>query len=340
MAFAVLRIERIVRSAASGATVQRSLWRSVASTSAGAALISWLHPWQGATLILMIVFLAAWARFGRPVWPLGIVAVAALMPIGYYWALSRVDPAWHVAAHQNSLPWPPAWTVAVALGPLLLCALWSVSPRPRAVGDRLLILWPLAALVTYAILPPYPFHAMNGVTLPLAVLAVRTWPRVTGFRPVRYSPRRWVLAIAAIGAVCLPGMIFSCLALRSALRSPTPTYLLTSSQRRALDWLQDHGERGGVASEQDLGEAVPVFTDRPSWLANPVWTRDHRQRNDLIARILTGKLRGRTARRALLGTGATYLLLGCDDYLPPGDMPPAARLEARFGCVRVIQLRT
>jgi hypothetical protein len=262
------------------------------------------------------------------------------MPVYYYWVLPHIDPAWAVAERQNSLPWPPLWPVAVALGPLALCALLGVPHRPRAAGERVLILWPVAAIATYVLVRSYPFHAMSGLTLPLAVLAVRAWPRLTRFRRLRPLPYRWTLAIAAIGAVCVPGMFFSWRTLQAEFRSPTPAYLLTGSQRHALEWLQLHGKPGGVASEQIIGEAVPVYTDHASWLGSNVWTRDSRRRNELITRILTHALPTNAARRALLRTGARYLLLTCSDHLPAIDIPSAARLAAQFGCVRVIQLQT
>jgi hypothetical protein len=340
MAFSVLGTERIIESSESGSASRRSLWRTVAWTGAAAALSSWLHPWQGATLVLMIASLSAWARFRRPVWPLSVVAAAALLPIVYYWVLPRIDPAWAIANRQNSLPWPPVWPIAVALGPLALCALLGVPLRPRTAGERLLILWPAVAVVTYVLVRSYPFHAMNAVTLPLAVLAVRAWPRLTRFRGLHPLPCRWALALAAVGAVCVPGVVFSWRSLHAAFRSPTPAYLLTATQRQALEWLQSHGKPGGVASEQIIGATVPVYTDRASWLGSDVWTRDSRKRNRLITRILTNMLPAKAARSALLHTGASYLLLTCSDHLPARDLPPGARLAARFGCVRVIELQT
>src|ERR1700735_5251202 len=88
----------------------------------GAALFaSWLHPWQGVTLILILAGLAVLRR-GRGALTLALPAVAAALPLLYYYLLSHADPAWSLASTYEATKRDPAITLIVGFGPLALIA--------------------------------------------------------------------------------------------------------------------------------------------------------------------------------------------------------------------------
>lgn len=317
----------------------------VAWTAAGALLVAWLHPWEGAELVLVIAGVAAWGRLARLRW-LAIPAAGAIAPLLYYWVLGHTDPAWTTGERQSQLPWLAIWPIAVALAPLLPFALLGFRPRSRAAGERILVLWPVAAIAVYLLAPGFSLHALAGLTLPIAVAAARGWRRAfsgptalaAGAAERLGRGTRAALALAAVALVCVPGMAWAYSELRDFVNAPPNPYLLTASQRSALNWLASHGNPGAVISGPFLGPTVPAFTDRSSWIAHPDWTRDYFARAATITLLLQGRLGAPAARAVLRNSTAAYLLLDCTDHPPATDLPAGSRLAASFGCVRVVLL--
>src|SRR5207237_10163288 len=120
--------------------------------------------------------------------------------LAYHYVLSHHDAAWRLAAEQTKTPLPPIWTLVAGLGSFAAVAAFGVRPsRLSDPGERMLVVWPLAALVLYLTVDEVRFPFLRGVSLPLAVLAVRGWP-VARPRPV--------LAAAALAACTLPGLVY------------------------------------------------------------------------------------------------------------------------------------
>src|SRR5439155_22962175 len=100
----------------------RSARFEVAIASGYAAIVSWIHPWQGVTLILILAGVAAFKRTRRVAVACGTVALAASLPLVYYYALPHVDGAWAAARAQNNLSFD-VWVAPAVLLPLGLPAL-------------------------------------------------------------------------------------------------------------------------------------------------------------------------------------------------------------------------
>src|SRR5438105_6780593 len=125
------------------------------------------HPWQGALLILIVIGSEAvtW-RPGtelRQRLPLPITTlIATALPLVYFEALDRFDPAWRAAQqaakHQFALS-----TIALPLIPLLIAAALAYRRRPRSFLGVAMRVWPFAALAIYALsetgLAGTPLHA-------------------------------------------------------------------------------------------------------------------------------------------------------------------------------------
>lgn len=94
-------------------------------------LASWLHPWQGITLIVIYVGLGVWQRL-QGFLTLALAAVGAALPLLYYYLLSHGDPAWMLASSTRSSRDCPRWLCCSALGP------WHCSPSSGcgALGPR------------------------------------------------------------------------------------------------------------------------------------------------------------------------------------------------------------
>ena len=117
--------------------------------AAGALLVCWLQPWQGATLALIVLGVAAWRRRLHARGDL-VVAGATAPPALYYFLLGEYDPAWQLAGESNaagampewSWPW---WAIALTVAPLALPAVLAYRLPAPSWQEQAVRVWPLAA---------------------------------------------------------------------------------------------------------------------------------------------------------------------------------------------------
>jgi hypothetical protein len=164
----LLGVERLVRDSPAGRVVGRP--RDLLAVSACGLVASWLHPWQGETLLVIVAGAVALDRFSRRYVVLAIPLIALTAPLVYYFVLSHADPAWRLAAHLNTR-WGhvPLWALVLCVLPLALPAALSLRKPSADLGERMLKLWPLAGAAVYLVLSPsFPQHALDSLSLPLA----------------------------------------------------------------------------------------------------------------------------------------------------------------------------
>lgn len=313
---------------------QLSQRRYLLAAAAASLAVAWLHPWQGATLVLVWIGIVCWGRGWRARLPLLVPAATALLPLVYYQLLSRFDHAWQIAQNQNREPHFPLWVLAAALGPIALPAIVGLLSRPRDRHARITRLWLAAGLLVYFTGHTFELHAMQGLSLPLAVLAAAGWRRA--FPGVRL---RSVAATVAVVLLTIPGVIWSAAWYRNSIRGHFEPYIFTASEHAALTFLERAPGPGGVLASRYLGMAVPAFTGRGTWVGHKVWTPDYAQRVKQAKALLSGRLRREPARSLVRASGADYLLSDCSER---ADMQkllgPMVSGVHRFGCVRVYAL--
>lgn len=303
------------------------------------ALLAWLHPWQGATLILVLGALALDRRAAVPLRALVASAVSAALPLGYEAILSRSDAAWRLDARQNAVGHVPLWMLLVALGPLVVGAVGGV----RSVGVQpwrtILVAWPAAAVAVYLATNQFPYHALEGASLPLAVLAVAGW---RGACRRLSAPRRRAalgvgLAAILLGAGC--GVAYEAVTFRDSLASGAAPYRLADGERRALAYLDRSPVAGGVLARYYLGMAVPAFTGRHTWVGEFTWTPDFARRVALADRLMSGAMNPAPARALVLGSGVRFLLADCQVRVPLTRLLGSAVGSVRhFGCATVYRV--
>ncbi len=295
-------------------------------TGAAGLLVSWLHPWQGITLLVMLGGLWAWARFDRAYLVLALPGALTALPLAYYGLLSRTDSTWAQLAQSNDFAHVGLWFV-LGLAPALL-ALPAMRGRDLDLQERALRLWPVAALLVYfALHSGWIYQSLGGLTLPLAILAVRS------VRQLR-APR---LAVAvAVAAVTLPGMVF----LARTLNATSDEHFFPAGERDALAYLDRAARPGPVLAAQRLGQAVPGFTGRSTWVGHYQWTPDYDARRAAAEGLFGGRLPAADAQRLVGDSGAAFILAGCDT---PGDLRPTLGTTVgnlhRFGCATVYEIR-
>jgi hypothetical protein len=308
------------------------------------ALASSLHPWQGEVLVLTVIGaeLVFWRRHvgdhRRLRQPLVMLAASAL-PLLYYAVLGKADLSWGLAReasrHSFSLG-----SILLALAPLALPAMLGYFTRPRNFLDAATRAWPFAAMAVYLLSTTQkvtPLHALSGITVPLAVLAVEGARRVPGYR----LPHRRVIVWALIAAVTVPATVYE-LSVAHKFMSPTPgnANFIAHDERRALDYLARNREQGGVLTRFYLGSVVPARTGRRTFVGNCLWSQPHcTPRAQSVQKLFDGSLSVGASRRFVKRTGARFVLSDCQS--PLSLSRPLGRLVIgvkHFGCATVYEL--
>lgn len=335
-------------------------------------LASWLHPWEGETLLLVVagaelVGLRESLRRGlrrRLALPALTIAATAL-PLAYYAALDRLDPEWR-AARVVGVARAGHWSlhiVLIPLIPLLVAAAFAYLRRPRGVLATATLVWPLATLAASALNQTSAgggsLHSWTGITIPLAVLAV-IGVRNAGFG--RLPGRRW-LGAAAAAALTIPATVYMLRDVHTYIAPASHQQnLLTTSESRALRYLASDPHPGSVLTDYGYGVQVSGLTGRRTYASGIAWAGPGRfYRADAAARLLLGpwywwappssryaasgwqwrpaRMTGRAARAFALSTGARFVLANCGSRADLRRwLRPITRAVHRFGCATVYEV--
>ncbi|HEY5395657.1 MAG TPA: hypothetical protein VIL16_09700 [Trebonia sp.] len=324
------------------------------------ALASWLHPWQGATLILMLVGAESLAlapsvrssrsgRIGRGAAPIRLLAVtvtATVLPLLYFVVLDRADRSWGLAqsAAHNAFP---VWMVLATVAPLAIPAALAYRTPARGLTDRVSRCWPFAALIVFGVsetrFGAVPTHALLGISIPFAVLAVQ------GVQSISYQRGSSLRSglIAALIAIVLLAPTWHELSTAQHAVTPGPqlgqatgAVFVTAGERDALRYLDHDPTPGGVMSRVYLGTVVPGLTARRTFVGNFYYSPHYALRVAATQKLFTGGLTPPQARSLVTDSGARFLLADCDSsaHLLPA-LAPIVRDVRHFGCATVYRLR-
>jgi hypothetical protein len=303
-------------------------------TALAGLLAGWLHPWGGLELVLIAVGLLVIRRRRSGALRLALAAAAAGLPLIYYAALASVDPAWSLSRLRGGTA-GAVWPLLVAYLPALVVALPAFRPSSRApepssraperssrapdrssrAPDRVLLLWIGAVFVTY--LAPWGTRgaSLEGVSLPLSVLAVKGWRE---WRPARGWA--WLAVVLAI----VPGAFYSAHTFRDLLYSHDYPYALSSGEQRAVDSLQ--ADRARVLATPYLAGALPALAGLLDGQVQPPSGLVFSHRVDQSA-----------ASRLIRRDGISVVVADCLAARPylPRLLAPLGFRAIRYGCARV-----
>ncbi|MFL5856149.1 MAG: hypothetical protein ACJ77L_05290 [Solirubrobacteraceae bacterium] len=317
--------------------------RCIALAAAAGLIAGWLQPWQGATfagiLVAGEVMLFVATRQRPPLLRLAIVLAATAAPLVYYLALSRLDDAWKLAGTANAASsfggraWPAViFGVAIFAVP----AAFAYRRVPRDFASLALRAWPPLALAVY-VLPfgTFPYHALQGLTLPLVVLGVLAWRQHLGERPLALWP-----AVAVAALLIVPGTAYRIDNMRKAVAVGRQPHFLTDGEHDALDALSRDPERGGVLAPVYMGLLVPAYTGRETWIGAGSWTPDFTARQRQAEDLFAGRLSPARARALVRRSHARFLLSDCHGR---ADIAPTVAAftdpPKRYGCATVWRVR-
>lgn len=308
---------------------------------------SFTHPWQGEVLILIVIGaeLVTFRRadgLRRLALP-AVTVVATLIPLLYYEALYRFDPAWH-AAQQASRHVYSFSGIVVPLLPLIIPAALAYRRRPRTFIDAATRVWPFTAIAIFVFsqtgISGTPLHAFDGITIPLAVLAVEGALRI-GFRRL---PGWRLVAVALVAAATIPGSVSQ---LKAAKYWASPqghnANFIYTGERHALDYLAQNKTPGGVLARATyLGVVVPAETGRRTYAAGCLWSEPHCVDRIVNTRdLFVGAMKPAQAQAYVRSTGARFLLKDCYSPEVVAKLLGSMIIDTKhFGCASVYQVRT
>ncbi len=312
-------------------------------------LATWLHPWQGELLILLIVAAealeltttarrAGWLR--RLTGALTTVAATAL-PLLYYAVLDRTDISWQLARGGHE-PHHPLASVLLSLLPLAICAIPAYRLRPQGFLATATRVWPFAALVVYGVsttaLGATPLHAFAGVTIPLGVLAVQG-TQLVGLGRVRHAA---LIGGALVAVATVPASVYMLtLAHTAATKLHNKENFSTPDVQNALAYLRKDPEPGGVLTNFWIGTILPAATGRHTYIGNCLWSVPNcPQRFTNTFNLFDWPEDPRVARVFVRSSGARFVLAGCGGHAGNLQLKlaPITRSVHSFGCMSVYQL--
>jgi hypothetical protein len=317
-------------------------------------LASWLHPWQGETLILVVIggeLLAAVARAGdragkvpvkRVVVLCASTVVLAALPLIYYAILDRADIVWRLGRIGTSNGWGFGGVIE-SLVPLLVVAALAYRRRPRSFLAAATMTWPFVALAVYGIsiagLGATPLHAFAGITIPLAVLAVRGLQSL----PLARLPHRRLVGAGLVAVVTIPATVAQ---LSSAHQFMGPYKndgnFIRADEQRALSFLARDPQPGGVLAPFYLGMVVPAITGRHTYIGDFLWSvPDYPLRFAQSFNLFKFPEPGPIARWFVRSTGARFVLADCHGHSGGlvHKLSPITRAIYPFGCTTVVEIR-
>jgi hypothetical protein len=305
------------------------------------------HPWQGEILILTVVGAEAF-RWRRPEnlrrWLAlpALTLAATALPLLYYEALRKLDENWRYAQAASKQAYSLSG-ILLPLLPLLIAAALAYRRRPGTFIGAATRAWPLAALVIFGFsqtgLAGAPLHAFNGITIPLAILAVEGVQQL-GFRRL---PRWRLIGVAVVAAATIPASVSTISLANSWVRpySYRATFI-PRGERSAFHYLADNRDAGGVLARATyVGLVVPAETGRRTYVGTCLWSQPHcDQRVVATANLFNGALSAAQARAFVRSTGARFLLEDCYSHANLTKLlGPLVLAERRFGCAAVYEVK-
>jgi len=345
MPFVLLGVERF-RGGAGGA----SSYVLLAGCSLGAVVVMWLQPWQGAELLLIIAGVELWRRYRHKVaidYRLIWLLAAGAVPAVYYAWMGATDPSWKLASVANQggaqplWSWP-VWAIALTLAPLAIPAAFAFRGQVIGWQSNAVRIWPLAILVVY--LQPFgtfPYHSVQGLMLPLSVLAAQgittRWPEG--------APRiRWWVVVPVLAVLTVPGTLHKLNLVRNNIHGVAYPYYVFGGEDQALRFLERSPLAGGVLTDTYGGLMVPPLAGRESYIGPFSWTPSWDVRANITGTFFAGKLGPKSAQKFVVGTGARFVFQECKGRVQAPlslkeDLGNLVESTHNFGCARVYVLK-
>ena len=152
----------------------------------------------------------------------------------------------------------------------------------------------------------FPYHAFQGLTLPLVVLGVLAWRQHLRNRALPLWP-----ALAVAFLLIVPGTAYRVDNIRKAVAVGRQPHFLTDGEHDALTALSRDKRPGGVLTPVYMGLLVPAYTGRETWVGAGSWSPDFNARQQDTENLFDGRLSPAQAQALVQRSGARFLLSDC-----------------------------
>ncbi len=268
------------------------------------------------------------------------------------WVLSR-EPMWGGVVRRLDFTTPDPFRLGMGLGASFLIVLLTFEGFlriDRPSGERMAKAWLLTALLlAYVPWINWRWHLLNGIQIPLAVLATQGLRRTLFLRILRKrrarnaAGRRFGRFSPALGAAMVLVLVVCCLSARNLFlsyrqevtRLVSPTYL-PDSELGALEWLGREAPRSAlVFASYPTGNYVPRLSGQRVFVGEDKLTASLDERLAEVQAFF-GNHQGDPERLALLHRyGVDYLFYGPEERklgsYDPGRSPFLQRVYDRDG---------
>jgi hypothetical protein len=282
----------------------------------------------------------AWLRTRRFPWALawrgGIAALITLPLLGVTARAFLTNEVLGTWSAQNQLPSPAPGHYALAYGLLAVPAAIGARRawRRGSLPHLLLVAWVIAAPVLAYLPVNVQRRLLEGVIVPLGVLAV------VGLRLSLPRGRRGQRALIAWLAVLLSGTALLWLGALFTVLKPDRPIFQQSAELRAMTALNRIAPRDAVVlALKETGNILPAWTDLRAYVGHGPETVDAQRKEEVARQFFAGTLDPAaqqellavvdyvffgTQEQALAGNGSTFKL---PPALPPAETAPVLIYE-------------
>jgi hypothetical protein len=252
-------------------------------------------------------------------------------PLQSSWAMSgRVD--------LDTFPWLP---LVLVLAPLGVFALFAYRLPAVSFNEITVRVWPVAAIGIYGLISvthvgTYPLHALQGLSIPFAVLAVIGVSHLRLQLPSVLSLLVGALVVALLVVPPVVREFQSAQYIGFPLFGTSAPVFVTSSEQAALRYLESSPLPGAVLAPVYLGQTVPGETGRQTWVGLYSWTPDYPRRVVSADNLFSGRMPREQAIALVRSSRARFLLSDCDRNADlKRILASVVTSERRFGCATV-----
>jgi hypothetical protein len=160
-----------------------------------------------------------------------------------------------------------------------------------------------------------------------------------GFRRL---PRWRLIGAAVVAAATIPASVSTISLANSWVRPYTyRATFIARGEQRALRYLADRRDQGGVLANTHIGLIVPATTGRHTYSGECLWSQPHCQARMTTSNdLFTGVYNSARARAFVRSTGARFVLKDCASSANLTRLlKPLVVSEKRFGCATVYEVR-
>ncbi len=189
--------------------------------------------------------------------------------------------AWNA---QNITPTPPIWDLIVSLSPALPLAVIGAFGILRSAdrGQRLLLVWSLAALILLLIPFSLQRRFITGLFIPLAGLAAFGIDLLA-----RHTVDRFRMIGTAASILSFPTLFIVLIVGWVGMQTRDPALYLSYAEDQALRWVVDHTSPDAVIlAAPETGLYIPAWTGRRVLYGHPFETIEAAAQKEEVLRLL------------------------------------------------------